>query len=580
MKKFYSSTTSFWSKCSYLKQGSIVFIFALGFFSAVNSVQAQPYGSLGWCSAAPCNGTLSVTRPGKSCSPGSGPATNCPAALACRPTDSIWSSGLFPCGQCAPVYSGSAIYAWEGNVTCDSGGTSSGSTSARCGSAAKSYAYTDTAYSGLLCGTGSSPTVGNNNVPFPAPGATVTWTCFNSSSPSVNCSASRASAPSITCGPDSGQTFPSSGPASNRLCVQNGSPYPATGFGARYSGSYWTGWSWTCGTSSCSANLAPGVCGSANGTTRSSAPSTPTELCQAGSASGVSGSGPWTWSCSGTSCSANKTATCTPNCPNPALYCTTTPIYDSNCGTYCGNGTTNCSTPRLIVCPASASLSPGGTVQLNARYWSNLASVPSCSTTGYSTVTTSSTWSSLNTSVATVNNVSPKGLVTAGSPVVTSLANIRAIYSGRQAIGGVTVAPVSSGPTGVINATSCTIPLNSSSCTSTVSWSSSNFVGSASARQNGTSFSSSGSNAGTSRSVSFSNNTFTLVDTGSAFTASATASVSCASGVWDGSKCAAATCLCDPSEDASQCVGGYTNSCGASCTGTKDCSQPWVEVRP
>lgn len=439
MKKFCSSATSVWLKCSYLKRGGIVFIFSLGFFSAVNSVQAQPYGSLGWCSAAPCNGTLSVTRPGRSCSPGSGPATNCPAALACRPTDSIWSSP-FPCGQCAPEYSGSAIYVWEGNVTCDSGGTSGGSTSARCGPAAKSYAYTDTAYSGLLCGTGSSPTVGNNNVPFPAPGATVTWTCFNSSSPSVNCSASRASAP-ITCGSANGGTFSStSGPSAANLCSDGSRPTVS----ARYTGSYWTGWSWTCGSNTCSANLSPGVCGSANGTNRSSAPSTATELCQAGSPSSVSGSGPWTWSCTGTSCRADKAvSSCTPNCPSLSGYCTTTPVYDTNCGTYCGNGTVNCSVSRFIVCPASVSLSPSGQQQLNAKYWSSLSYAPSCSTTGYSTVTTSAAWSSSDTSIATVDNSTSKGLVTAGSPSVTSTVPIRAIYGTSSATSNVTVTAVS-----------------------------------------------------------------------------------------------------------------------------------------
>lgn len=52
-----------------------------------------------------------------------------------------------------------------------------------------------------------------------------------------------------------------------------------------------------------------GQCGSANGQTLSSAPST--NLCSVGTASAVTGSGPWNWSCSGTgggttaSCSAN-----------------------------------------------------------------------------------------------------------------------------------------------------------------------------------------------------------------------------------------------------------------------------------
>jgi 2',3'-cyclic-nucleotide 2'-phosphodiesterase/3'-nucleotidase/5'-nucleotidase len=53
-----------------------------------------------------------------------------------------------------------------------------------------------------------------------------------------------------------------------------------------------------------------GVCGASNGASLSSAPTT--NLCSAGTASAVSGTGPWTWSCAGSgggttaSCSANK----------------------------------------------------------------------------------------------------------------------------------------------------------------------------------------------------------------------------------------------------------------------------------
>ena len=59
-----------------------------------------------------------------------------------------------------------------------------------------------------------------------------------------------------------------------------------------------------------------GVCGSANGTTVSTTPTT--NLCSVGAASSVSGSGPWTWTCAGTgggstaTCSASLTATVPP----------------------------------------------------------------------------------------------------------------------------------------------------------------------------------------------------------------------------------------------------------------------------
>ena len=77
-------------------------------------------------------------------------------------------------------------------------------------------------------------------------------------------------------------------------------------------------WSWTCagsggGTSAtCSATKAVaaqpvnGSCGSANGTTVSTAPTA--NLCTAGTASTVSGSGPWAWSCAGSN--GGSTAPC------------------------------------------------------------------------------------------------------------------------------------------------------------------------------------------------------------------------------------------------------------------------------
>ncbi|MFA6053912.1 MAG: CARDB domain-containing protein [Thermodesulfovibrionales bacterium] len=75
-------------------------------------------------------------------------------------------------------------------------------------------------------------------------------------------------------------------------------------------------WSWTCygenggQNASCSAQKkVDGVCGSSNLQTFTSVPTT--NLCSAGTASSVSGSGPWSWTCNGSyggstaSCSAN-----------------------------------------------------------------------------------------------------------------------------------------------------------------------------------------------------------------------------------------------------------------------------------
>ncbi len=72
-------------------------------------------------------------------------------------------------------------------------------------------------------------------------------------------------------------------------------------------------WTWTCSGSnggsnvSCSASYAPaaanGVCGSANGATLSSKPTV--NLCAAGTASTVGGTGPWSWTCAGSNGGGN-----------------------------------------------------------------------------------------------------------------------------------------------------------------------------------------------------------------------------------------------------------------------------------
>ena len=112
------------------------------------------------------------------------------------------------------------------------------------------------------------------------------------------------------CGSSNGQTL-ATAPTTN-LCSA-GTATTVSGSGP---------WTWSCtgsnggSTASCSANKSGtspvnGVCGSSNGQTLATAPTT--NLCSAGTATTVSGSGPWTWSCIGSSggstasCSANKT---------------------------------------------------------------------------------------------------------------------------------------------------------------------------------------------------------------------------------------------------------------------------------
>jgi hypothetical protein len=142
------------------------------------------------------------------------------------------------------------------------------------------------------------------------------WTCYGSDGGNnVSCSANKTQINIINgqCGSANGQTYEYI-PSSSLLC--------SSGFASSVSG--YGPWYWTCNgqnggtTASCSANKTTtyqvsGQCGYSNGQTFEYAPTT--NLCNAGTFSGMSGSGPWYWTCYGTSggmnasCSANKTTT-------------------------------------------------------------------------------------------------------------------------------------------------------------------------------------------------------------------------------------------------------------------------------
>lgn len=95
--------------------------------------------------------------------------------------------------------------------------------------------------------------------------------------------------------------------------------------------------------------------------------------------------------------------------------------------------------------------------------------------------------------------------------------------------------------TGTLNAPSCLISAGASTCTSNVSWSITNPVSPNSVRQNGVSFSTLASSAGTPRTISYSGpNTFTLYsNNGAALLATASPTASCTTGTsWNGSVCA------------------------------------------
>jgi len=173
-----------------------------------------------------------------------------------------------------------------------------------CGSANKSYANSASSFgSDQFCSAGSV----NATPAFPAPGALSFWKCVGAFGGSnATCSAYRSATPlNGACGSSNGASFYSA-PSSN-LC--------GAGSGSAVSGS--GPWTWACAgiyggsNVTCTANKkVDGACGANNSANIYTIPTT--GLCNSGTSSTVTGTGPWNWFCNGTgggtnaSCSANK----------------------------------------------------------------------------------------------------------------------------------------------------------------------------------------------------------------------------------------------------------------------------------
>ncbi len=189
-----------------------------------------------------------------------------------------------------------------------------------------------------LCNTGTASAVSGSG-PW-------SWSCSGSNGGTTATCSAQLKPPPVNgaCGSSSGMTLPSA-PTTN-LC--------STGTASTVSG---TGpWSWSCAgsnggtTASCSAQLLPppvnGTCGSSNGQTIAS---TPTNLCNSGAASTVSGSGPWSWSCAGSN--SGTTASCSAQILPPPV--------NGVCGTF--NGATLESAPTTNLCSTGTASSVTGT---------------------------------------------------------------------------------------------------------------------------------------------------------------------------------------------------------------------------
>jgi hypothetical protein len=217
------------------------------------------------------NGSCSPLITNGSCGPINGQCT------ALKPSSNLCGSGT------ASTVAGSGPWSWS--CAGSTGGTTAYCTAplssgGACGSA-KGIATTSRPNIRNLCsaGTASDVTVAGDG--------SWTWTCASTCvgaicSAPLNASCGTANKKSTTTKPNSGLC--TTGTASTVAVAGDGS------------------WTWTCGGStggtnaSCSAPLS-GVCGTANGGTYSSAPTS--NLCLFGSPSTVSGSGPWTWNCIG-----------------------------------------------------------------------------------------------------------------------------------------------------------------------------------------------------------------------------------------------------------------------------------------
>ncbi|UBS31548.1 hypothetical protein LBX01_08455 [Altererythrobacter sp. N1] len=157
-------------------------------------------------------------------------------------------------------------------------------------------------------------------------GTTRTWKCVGENGGSTaNCSKANAACPTIVngvCGSADNSWSPTE-PTTN-LC-SSGTPSART-FNPGDSSCSSSCWDWSCAgsgggtTDYCygyQGTPQNGVCGSANGGTFSSTPTS--NLCSQGTVSGMSGSGPWTWNCLGwyggtnASCSASYESSTTVN---------------------------------------------------------------------------------------------------------------------------------------------------------------------------------------------------------------------------------------------------------------------------
>ncbi|SHN87826.1 hypothetical protein [Bradyrhizobium erythrophlei] len=182
------------------------------------------------------------------------------------------------------------------------------------------------------------PSGGSGNVPLPTVAFSASPTGITSGQISM---ATWNSTNASSCNAGGGWTGPKA--TSGTLAV---SPPTTTTYTLACTG---TGGTSPMASATVAVNAAPvaisGVCGSANATQASSAPST--NLCSAGTSSSVAGSGPWTWSCGGSN--GGSTASCSASV-----------LVASGSGSGSGSGSTGTGSPTPV--SGNCSMQLGGAV--------------------------------------------------------------------------------------------------------------------------------------------------------------------------------------------------------------------------
>ncbi|MFA5730000.1 MAG: type II secretion system protein, partial [Candidatus Paceibacterota bacterium] len=259
-------------------------------------------------------------------------ATGYASSVSDWPSSNFCNSGTLHTSPAWPVQGGSTTWTCVGeylgnNVTC----TAYRAQDAVCGTREKRYADAATSYgTDTICtiGTGSPASPA-----FPAKGASTTWTCAGVyTGTSTTCTAQHSL--NGVCGTNA-QAYASGVTAYSGTFCAAGTASPASpAFPASGASVSWTCLGALSGTNaSCTASRAgapvAGTCGTSAQTCDSIAlASAPTaNLCATGTASALSGTGPWTWTCAGLyggatsgTCTAYKANLC--NSQHASQQCT------------------------------------------------------------------------------------------------------------------------------------------------------------------------------------------------------------------------------------------------------------------